>query len=285
MKDRLVERFGPSLCELFFHQFNERYTAGLYDRIAAQDDYKSPSRSSGGYNETFVYPIGGLDSLARAMARTCRVEYGKRAIGIDVRRREVAFADGSGAKYETLVSTLPLNRTLELAGLHVASDPDPYTSVVVLNIGATRGPSFPSHHWLYVADARSGFHRIGFYSNVDRSFVPSRNGSGEARESLYVERAYAGGAKPDPREIASYADSVVAELRQWGFIDDVEVLDVSWLDVAYTWSWPGSAWRSEALRALAAHDIHATGRYGGWVFQGIADSVRDGLNAGARVRF
>jgi protoporphyrinogen oxidase len=154
----------------------------------------------------------------------------------------------------------------------------------VLNIGATRGPAYPDHHWLYVADADSGFHRIGFYSNVDRSFVPESDTNGAHRESMYVERAYAGGAKPDAALIAHYADAVIAELRRWAFIDAVEVLDATWIDVAYTWSWPGSAWRDEALRALDDNRIHAVGRYGRWIFQGIADSIRDGLSAGARLR-
>jgi protoporphyrinogen oxidase len=284
MKEWLAERFGPTLCDHFFYRFHELYTAGLYDRIVAQDDYKSPQRTSRGYNDTFVYPIGGLDSLARRLAEPCVVAYGKRAAGIDVRRREVTFADGSGAKYDALISTLPLNRTLELAGLDVAVDSDPYTSVLVLNIGATRGPAYPDHHWLYVADAASGFHRIGFYSNVDRSFVPAKNGHTTPRESMYVERAYAGGAKPDARRIAQYADAVIGELRRWSFIDEVEVMDTTWIDVAYTWSWPGSVWRREALKALDRHHICSVGRYGRWIFQGIADSIRDGLSAGARLR-
>ena len=283
MKDWLVQRFGPTLCDYFFNRFHELYTAGLYDRIAAQDEYKSPLRTNRGYNEDFVYPIGGLDSLATRLAEACVVAYGKRAIGIDVQRREVTFADGSGAKYDALISTLALNRTLELAGLGVAAESDPYTSVLVLNIGATRGPAFPDQHWLYVADAESGFHRIGFYSNVNRSFVPATNGRGSPRESLYVERAYEGGAKPDALQISRYTNAVIGELRQWSFIDEVEVVDASWIDVAYTWSWPGSAWRREALQTLEGHRIHAVGRYGRWIFQGIADSIRDGLTAGARL--
>jgi protoporphyrinogen oxidase len=283
MKQWLAKRFGPTLCDLFFNPFHERYTAGLYDRIAAQDDYKSPQRTNG-YNPTFVYPIGGLDALARRLVESCRVEYEKRAVGIDVRHREVAFADGSGARYEALVSTLPLNRTLELANLDVCADSDPHTSVLVLNIGATRGRAFPDQHWLYVADADAGFHRIGFYSNVDRSFVPETNGTRAPREGMYVERAYERGSKPDAQQIARYADAVVTELQQWGFIDELEVLDASWIDVAYTWSWPGSLWRSEALRALDECDIHAVGRYGRWIFQGIADSIRDGLSAGVRMQ-
>ena len=61
-------------------------------------------------------------------------------------------------------------------------------------------------------------------------------------------------------------------------------MDLTWIDVAYTWSWPGSKWRQEALRVLEEHDIHQVGRYGRWVFQGIADSIRDGFVVGGALR-
>ncbi len=72
MKEWLTKNFGPTLCELFFNPFHRLYTAGLYDRIAPQDSYKSPVNISDtiqgalndappvGYNVTFVYPEKGL---------------------------------------------------------------------------------------------------------------------------------------------------------------------------------------------------------------------------------
>ena len=37
----LLSAFGPTLCQLFFLPFNERYTAGMLDEIEPQDLYKS----------------------------------------------------------------------------------------------------------------------------------------------------------------------------------------------------------------------------------------------------
>ena len=42
--------------------------------------------------------------------------------------------------------------------------------------------------------------------------------------------------------------------------------------------------RRKALDRLDAHDIVMVGRYARWIFQGIADSIRDGLMAGAALR-
>jgi len=43
--------------------------------------------------------------------------------------------------------------------------------------------------------------------------------------------------------------------------------------------WPGSTWRKKAISALQEAGIEAIGRYARWHFQGIADSIRDGLGA------
>jgi protoporphyrinogen oxidase len=294
--DWLRQSFGRTLCDLFFGPFHELYTAGLWERIAPQDAYKSPislgqviegaigSAPAVGYNTTFIYPTDGLNTLAQRMAGACDIHYGKRAVRIDPEAKEVHFADGSAARYATLVSTLPLNRTISMAGLRVSSAPDPSPSVLVLNIGAVKGASCPDDHWLYVPSTRSGFHRVGFYSNVDSSFLPKRCRKSGDRVSIYVERAYPEGQAPDDAEVSSYGREVVRELQDWGWIGKVEVLDPTWIEVAYTWSWAGSSWKQEAIAVLEARDIIPVGRYARWVFQGIADSIRDGLTVGAAIQ-
>ena len=74
---------------------------------------------------------------------------------------------------------------------------------------------------------------------------------------------------------------VVRELQDFGYITDVEVLDPTWIEVAYTWSWPHSKWKGMALSKLQEHGIFQVGRYGRWAFQGIADSLRDGFVVGS----
>lgn len=296
MREWLLSSFGPTLCELFFFPFHELYTANLFGEIAPQDAYKSPvdlasvvrgafgEAPAAGYNVTYLYPEGGLDTFTRQLAAGADVRYGKRLVHIDVESHRALFADGSQVTYRELISTLPLNRTLELAGLATSERPDPFTSVLVLNLGAVRGERCPDDHWLYNFRTRAGFHRVGFYSNVDRSFLPvSRRPQGNA-VSIYVERAYPGNSVVTAAEIDCYRDAVIAELQDWGFIAEVEVADPTWIDVAYTWNWPGSRWRQQATKLLAGHGIHAVGRYGSWQFQGIADSIRDGLFVGASVR-
>ncbi len=292
MADWVSGNFGDTLGDLFFAPFHELYTAGLYRDIAPQDSYKSPvnlklalqgafaDAPAVGYNTTFIYPEGGLNLLAQRMAAQCQVAYGRRVTGFDLEARKIRFADGSEQAYQQILSTLPLNQVMNMAGLTVAAKADPHTSVLVLNIGATRGDKCPDDHWLYIPRSDSGFHRVGFYSNVDRSFLPASARAAGDRVSIYIERAYPAGAQPDAANVANYCANVVRELQQWGFIGEAEVVHPTWVDVAYTWSWPGSPWKQQALRALEEAGIYQVGRYGRWIFQGIADSIRDGFIAG-----
>lgn len=293
MKEWMEQSFGPTLCEMFFFPFHELYTAGLYDRIEPQDAYKSPvslplviqgafnDAPAVGYNTTFIYPAEGLNTLAQRMAGLCDMRYGRRIVQIDPHSKEITFDDGKSTGYNTLLSTLPLNVVMQMAGLSVEAEPDPYTAVLVLNIGAVRGDRCPDDHWLYNFHTKSGFHRVGFYSNVDRSFMPASARANNEAVSIYVERAFLGGQKPTEQEVAAYCDAVVKELQEWGFIQEAHVVDPTWVDIGYTWSSPGSRWKPQALKKLEEHGIYQVGRYGRWIFQGIADSIKDGFFAGA----
>ncbi len=296
MAEWLEGQFGPTLNELFFAPFHEAYTAGLWRQVAPQDGYKTPLDldavrrgarevpAAAGYNTTFLYPREGLDALVGRLAAQVDLRTGHDVVRIDVANREIALADGRRVGYRRLLSTLPLTHMLALCGLCATQPNAPHTSVLVLNIGASRGPRHPAEHWLYVPRSRSGFHRVGFYDNVCEHFLPSSlRGRGTAT-SVYVERSFPGGERPDPTTVAKYRDAVVRELQDWGFIGEVDVADATWVDVAYTWRQPGSTWVEEALAVLRAQGIRMAGRYARWSFQGIADSLRDGLLAGHALR-
>jgi len=86
-----------------------------------------------------------------------------------------------------------------------------------------------------------------------------------------------------PEDHRVYMPTGKAAFHRMGFYSNVDVMDPTWTKVAHTWSWADSQWKQQAIASLEAHDIYPVGRYARWVFQGIADSVRDGLMAGATV--
>lgn len=292
MEEWLRNHFGPTLCRIFFFPFHKLYTANLYKTIAPQDSLKSPvdmaliikgansKTPPTGYNVNFAYPKEGLNALVKKMGESCHVHYGKHIIKIDIKSKEIFFSDGQNIKYNKLISTLPLNKMIEMTGLNLKQKSNPYTSVLVLNIGAMRGEKCPDDHWLYIPESRSGFHRVGFYSNVNSSFLPKSVRGKNNRVSIYIEKSYRRKTYPNNDEIAEYYNSVVSELQRWGFIKKVEVMDPTWIEVAYAWLWPGSSWKEEAIRKLEKLGIYQAGRYGRWVFQGIEDSIKEGLEIG-----
>jgi protoporphyrinogen oxidase len=218
----LRAHFGQTLCQLFFDPFHKHYTAGLWQSIAPQDGSKSPLNISqalqgafnkvpeeAGYNVNFLYPIDGLNVLCQRMAQQCDIHYGRRVVQIDVHEKTILFDDGVRLPYRAILSTLPLNSVVQMVGLTVDSEPDPFTSVMVVNIGARKGPRCPQEHWVYIPQSKAGFHRVGFYSNVDPSFLPVSVRNDADRSGIYVEKAYPGGQRPSEAETESFCQAVV----------------------------------------------------------------------------
>lgn len=289
MAEWLRTCFGSTLSDIFFEPFHDLYTAGLCQEIAPQDAYKTPINFShviqgafddvpqAGYNVNFVYPEEGLDTLSRRMAERCDIHYGKCVSQIDVQKKIVHFKDSTSERYDELISTLPLNRIMDMTKLDPVNRSDPASTVLVINVGAIKGSKCPSEHWLYIPKSRSGFHRVGFYSNIDSSFLPASSSEIGQKVSIYIEKAYREDEKPGQKTIERLCTNIVQELKEWDWVDKIEVMDTTWIEVAYTWSFPGSLWRQKALKLLEEHSIYQVGRYARWTFQGIADSIRDGF--------
>lgn len=265
----LLQHFGIPQCNLFFFPFNEKYTAGLMDKILSQDEYKSPKTGTG-WVSTFCDPVNGLSDLVNKMAEQCTILYNNPAVSIDTHNKIVNFKFGH-EKYDRLISTIPLNKCLELCG-----NTDiklPYTSVLVINIGGEPGYSMPKEHWLYIPFCKTGFHRVSFYTNVDPSKAP------EGKVGLSVEIAYHDKTFEETEPNIKLIQ-VVEELVSWGWIKSPYVANIDWVPCAYTWQYNKED-VPNALQWLKERDIISTGRYGKWKFQGITQSIEDGFNVEA----
>ncbi len=291
MDQWLASSFGPTLCELFFFPFHELYTAGLYRAIAPQDPYKTPFQITSvirgalglhqpmGYNQTFLYPEKGLDHLVRGLASGCRLRLSSPVSAIDAWEKTVFLEDGTAIPYQHLISTLPLDKTLALARLTPASRPDPATAVLVVNVGGVPGKHCPPYHWVYFPHSHSGFHRIGFYSNVVSHFLPE--GNRKKFVSMYIERSFLPGDLPQGETLAATVQAVIQEATDLGFLKEPVAIHWNTISTAYTWRWPRSPWQQEAQNLLLENGIIPAGRFGRWTFQGIAESISQGLFIGA----
>ena len=268
-KDWLSKKFSQAECNMFFYPFNERYTAGLYDSIVQFDSYKTPPAGGVGFVSRFHDPVNGLTELVNKMAEKCMINYKKRAIKVALDEKMVVFADGEVVKYDKLISTIPLDQLLKRCGQNKYELP--YSSVLVINIGAERGVNYPDEHWLYVPFSQSGFYRLGFYTNVNKKKAP------EGMVSVSAEIAIRNLEYAD-LPIDSMCAEVVSELQSWRFIDEVRVVDPTWVRCAYTWNRTPEE-REVYLQSLATQGVISTGRYGKWKFQGMSESIMDGFNA------
>lgn len=269
LKHWLGQKFSRESCNLFFNPFNDKYTCGLYENVIQADEFKSPPAGSVGFVSTFCDPVEGLSSLVEKMASKCEIHYNKKVIHIFPTDKKVMFEDGEEVEYDKLISTIPLNQCLRIAGN--VNFKLPYTSVLVLNIGAEKDINTPNEHWLYIPFCKNNFYRLGFYSNIEASKAP------EGKVGLSVEMAFLPEYEYEDLDIPFIIQEVVAELQSWRMIGKVITVDPTWVKTGYTWLYDKKD-RFNALQWLKERDIISTGRYGKWAFQGMTTSIEDGLS-------
>lgn len=271
LKRWLSDHFSKQECNFFFNPFNGKYTCGLFDEIIQDDSFKTPKLGDKGHVATFFYPKQGLSHLVDQMKRGVEINYGFRAIRIDTENKEVIFNGGESVRYDRLISTIPLDSLLMLCGMY--NHDLLKTSVIVLNIGAERLKTTPKEHWIYVPYCKSGFFRLQFYSNIEPTMAQ------ESKVGLCVETSYLPG-NIGSVDVEVLKDEVIRELQSWGFIGNVEVCIADLISTAYTWVKAGNDTREKNLAWLRERGIISTGRYGKWKFQGMVQSIEDGINVG-----
>ena len=274
MKAWLNKNFGEEMCNLFFYPFNNKYTSGLYEEVAQDDPVKTPRAGETGYNDSFFYPKNGLSMSIAKMADGQDIRYNSRVVHVDLNNRVIFFENGLIDNYDRLISTLPLQEMLAMTSLNMDYDVRDLrsTSVIVINIGATKGVRCPKEHWLYIPGEEDQFFRVGFYSNVDASFAP------EDHVGIYVERSFYGSEEVLSEDyLEAYKIQIIDRLRELGWIESVDVVDVNVIKYAYTWVMPGNR-REFYISKLKENRVESIGRYGKWRFQGVAQSIQDGLD-------
>jgi len=267
--------FGETLYKIFFEPYNYAYTAGLLYEVAPPRKMKIPNdldiilrgskenaQSFTGYNAYFYYPVDGLGPLMWKMCSVTKCHLDHRVTFLDVNRKQITINDSHSVKYDTLVATIPLLEILKISDMkEFLYNPDPYTGVLCVNAVVKKGRKTPKDHWIYVSKSKSGFHRIGYYSNVDKMFLPAKYRS-EDFVSIYIEKVFRGGFRP--QNLDTEAINMLNEAIEFGFIGEVLLYDFNFVEYAYTWQRPGSTWVDNAIKVLIDSNIIPIGRYASW---------------------
>jgi protoporphyrinogen oxidase len=142
----------------------------------------------------FRYPEnGGFFALVAHLFEGLPVAYGKKAVELDLAARTVAFADGSKADYDELVSTIPLPALVRMAkdappSVREAAGKLQALRHFCVNFVVEREKLSPAQ-WFYVYDPGIPVSRV--------SFPFSLSGKETGRTAVQAEVMFPGGARPD----------------------------------------------------------------------------------------
>lgn len=278
-KEMLKARFGNGIADKFLIPYNEKLYAidltlldvdamGRFFPYAEENEiianFKSDNNKS--YNSNFTYPRGGAIQYVRALASGVdqeKILLNQPVIAVDVLNKIVS-TPSQKFSFDLLINTAPFPRLLNWSGLSTQSN---FTSnrVLVFNLGFdSKGPS--GVHWSYFPQREIIFYRIGFYDNIFNT----------QRMSLYVEIGLPSGPSLTDKEIGSYKDRVLKDLRMVGVLSDQILIEEHFviMDPAYVHLTKAAIDETKSLkRRLAAQNIYSIGRYGGWTYCSIEDNI------------
>ncbi len=233
-----------------------------------------------GYNAQFYYPkVDGTAFWVNKLAETIKapIHTNCSVTKVDITNKVVTFANGHVEPYDQLITTMPLDRLLDIivepssSSLKKAIPKLLCNKVVNFNLGVSRNVS--DKHWIYYPEAQYPFYRMGFYHNFAASNAPA------GYSSLYGEFSHINASKKKVAEML--ATSLAATKKILG-IEDREIVTekVVHIDHAYVIY---DFWREKHLakihQQLHAFGVHSIGRYGEWKYSSMQEAILDGKKA------
>jgi protoporphyrinogen oxidase len=232
-----------------------------------------------GYNAAFIYPRkGGIEILSRAFGRKVAAHLNHTAVQIDLKRREVTFANGLRQPYKTLISTMPLPRLVALlkdapASVTKAAAKLRASSVLNVNFGI-QGRNVSDKHWIYVPETKLPFYRVGFYHNFSKELAP------EGGSSVYAEMSYSPDRPIDKKQAPRRIQEGLIQmgiLRKSDTIAAQFIADIPSAYVVY------DAHRTQSVSIIQSflkeHAVTSTGRWGNWEYAAMEDAIWQGAEA------
>src|SRR6185503_7411253 len=125
-----LRTFGPGIYRHFMEPYNTKlwgihpsemtveFMGRFIPKPSLKQVFEGALRDIGkpmGYNAAFIYPKkGGIEILSRAFGRKVAAHLNHTAVQIDLKAKEITFANGLRLRYKKLVSTLPLTRLVAI---------------------------------------------------------------------------------------------------------------------------------------------------------------------------
>ncbi len=283
--------FGDGICDHFMKPYNFKVWAHpprmmnkewIGERVAlidvnrairnvvlGLDDY------AWGPNNQFKFPLfGGTGEFYRRFAKPLagHLNLSKTVDFINMRKKEVHFADGRIVNYDVLISAIPLDKLCnDVLNGEVPRDIKRVTAALRHSgdymVGVSIKQPCPStKSWMYFPEDNCPFYRVTYLSNYSPHMTPDNN----QYYSLLCETSYSEFKPVDGQRIV---DDTITGLVNAGLISDPDRDDIvdTWLmNVPYGYPTP-TVERDEilarAIPFLERHDIYSRGRFGMWKYE------------------
>lgn len=296
----VYSNFGKGFAKHFFTPYNQKLwltkLRDLSHRWAERfipkptigqvlDGALGVSKQDFGYNVQFYYPLrGGIEVLPKSFLSHIKpVNLNCQAVKISSAKKLVGFDNGQEILYDRLISTLPLPELIKLLdrvpdGVREATDNLRYVSVLNINLGIDRA-NISDRHWIYFPEVDFIFYRVGFTSNFSPHMAP------EGKSSIYTEISY---SPKEPVDRDKALARVIKDLIEARIIDSAREISVRQiLDLKYAYVIMDHN-HEEALRIiqkfLRTNNIHSIGRYGGWDYLSMEDSILAARQAAQEIK-
>jgi len=290
-REWILANFGEGIADVFMVPYNfkvwayppERLSSSWVGERVATIDVTRLLRNvvlqhdevSWGPNDLFRFPRqGGTGAIWEAVADLVGREHIRletRAASVSAESREVRTDDGEVIGFDHLLSTVPLDRFVEMvdetpAALRARAAELTHSSTNVVGIGL-RGrpaPELATKCWMYFPESDCPFYRVTVFSNYSPANVPdpTRNWSLLTETSESAEK---------PVDTSRIVDETIAGLLATGLIASADDVVSTWLHrEEYGYPTPTvdrDAILDDVVAALDALGLHSRGRFGTWRYE------------------
>lgn len=282
--------FGAGIATYFMDPYNakvwawpasEMSASWIAERVAVVEPREVLEKAlipggDGGWgpNSAFKYPReGGTGGMWQRMARPLMhaIRLQTRVAQIDVPAKVVTLASGETIAYRELVSTMPLDRLVEVA--NAPSTPREAAAGLGRNRGVMTGIGIRRGHisernWVYFPEEQVPFYRLTYLSNYSPLIVP------EGRQDEYSALLLETSVSPHrPCDEATLPQRIIDALLDQGIIEpeDRERIVSVWTH-AVDRSYPVPTLDRDQRLAIVfgwLHEvgIHSVGRFGAWRYE------------------
>jgi protoporphyrinogen oxidase len=163
------------------------------------------------------------------------------------------------------------------AGVRAARRRLRYNTVWNLNLGIDRA-DVTDKHWIYYPEKKYPFYRVGCSSNFSRELAPA------GQSSLYVEVSRPGGTRVDVKKMEA---AILKSLKQVGLLrrgDELTAREWMPIKVGYVvYDFNRTRAVDQIFNYLATVSTESIGRYGGWKYSFMEETILDGKRCAQRL--